>query len=411
MAFALIRVVEKCQAETVDAATVDSEPAVITSAGLGTLMALLVDDGHQLIGPTARDGAIVIEPISGVADLPLGWGDEQTPGRYRLRSRGDEALFGFASPAGGWKRYLFPAHSVLWRARSDGQSASIEAGESAPPRRAFVGIRGCDLAAIGIQDRVFLSRGNPDPVYAAARKHLFIVAVDCHEPAATCFCPSMGHGPAVEAGADLVMTELDPGQADRHRFLLRAATPAGATVMARLTAAGTATPAAGIDLDAARASREDCAARISRQVRTDGLAQLLQAAAGDSVWDDFATECLSCGNCTMACPTCFCSDIDDLPDVTTGAQERVRTWASCFERDHSYIHGGAIRKSIKSRYRQWLTHKFSTWWDQFDTSGCVGCGRCLTWCPAAIDITANLAAVRAAAVPEATSADSSNGPS
>lgn len=381
----------------VDTAAVDFEPAVLAPAGLDALMRLLIDDGYDVIGPVVRDGAIAVESITGVNDLPRGWGDDQAPGRYRLRQRGDAALFGFANPAGGWKRYLFPARSVLWRARPDGQSISIEAGEDAVPPQAFVGIRGCDLAAIDILDQVFLARGNPDPIYGARRAGLFVVAVDCHDPAPTCFCPSMGSGPSVGSGADLVLTELDPDQADRHRFLLRARSAPGAAVMARLAAAGAVAAVTDADLVAAQATQERAVERISRQVQTDNLAQLLQRSANDPAWDEITSECLSCGNCTMVCPTCFCSDIDDLPDVTTGAQERVRTWASCFERDHSYIHGGAIRKSIQSRYRQWLTHKFSTWWDQFDTSGCVGCGRCLTWCPAAIDITANLAAVRTAA--------------
>ena len=268
------------------------------------------------------------------------------------------------------------------------------------PRRAFFGIRGCDLAAIAIQDRVFLSRANPDPIYAARRQRLFMVAVDCHEPAATCFCDSMGTGPAPplgQAGSDLVLTELDPGDAARHRFLLRPQTASGTVVLHRLILAGAASAATDADLAAAQASHAASVARISRRVQTRNLAELLQSTASESVWEEIAAQCLSCGNCTMACPTCFCSDIDDLPDVTTHAQERVRVWASCFERDHSYLHGGAIRQSIKSRYRQWLTHKFSTWWDQFGTSGCVGCGRCMTWCPAAIDITANLAVVRDAA--------------
>lgn len=391
--------VKWCKAGRVDVAELDVDCLVLTPTGLADLMRLLIDDGHELIGPTVRGEAIVIEQISGIEDLPRGWTDEQAPGRYRLRPRDDDAYFGFAGAFGGWKRYLFPARSVLWRAHRDGQSVAIEPSVDEVPRRAFFGIRGCDLAAITIQDTVFLARGNPDPIYAGRREHLLVVAVDCAEPAATCFCPSMGTGPTLPAagsGADLVLTELEADDPARHRFLLRPGTDPGAAVLDRLTLAGAATAATETDLVAAVASQARSMARICRQVQTDNLPGLLQSSAGESVWEEIATQCLSCGNCTMACPTCFCSDIDDLPDVTTDTQERVRVWASCFERDHSYLHGGAIRQSINSRYRQWLTHKFSTWWDQFGTSGCVGCGRCMTWCPAAIDITANLATVRCA---------------
>ncbi|MBV8527642.1 MAG: 4Fe-4S dicluster domain-containing protein, partial [Candidatus Dormibacteraeota bacterium] len=116
-----------------------------------------------------------------------------------------------------------------------------------------------------------------------------------------------------------------------------------------------------------------------------------------------AQRCLACGNCTMQCPTCFCSDLVDEPDVVAG-DARVRRWASCFEQDYSHIHGGSVRTSTRARYRQWLTHKLGTWWEQFGTSGCVGCGRCIAWCPVGIDITDEVRALReqpaAAPVPQ-----------
>ena len=103
---------------------------------------------------------------------------------------------------------------------------------------------------------------------------------------------------------------------------------------------------------------------------------------------------MACGNCTLVCPTCFCATVQDTTDVS-GTVERDREWASCFDVEHSYLHGGSVRETTRARYRQWMTHKLSTWWDQFGTSGCVGCGRCVTWCPVGIDITEEAAAIRA----------------
>jgi Fe-S oxidoreductase len=96
----------------------------------------------------------------------------------------------------------------------------------------------------------------------------------------------------------------------------------------------------------------------------------------------------------MVCPTCFCTTVEDVSDVTGDHAERWRRWDSCFTLGFSYIHGGSIRNSGKARYRQWMTHKLASWIDQFGTSGCVGCGRCITWCPVGIDITEEARAIR-----------------
>jgi Fe-S-cluster-containing hydrogenase component 2 len=112
-------------------------------------------------------------------------------------------------------------------------------------------------------------------------------------------------------------------------------------------------------------------------------------------WQDVADRCLTCGNCTMVCPTCFCTTTEDTTDLTGQRTERSQRWASCFELDFSYLHGGSVRVSGESRYRQWITHKLSSWHDQFGNSGCVGCGRCIAWCPTGIDITAEVAALAA----------------
>ncbi|MDZ4248630.1 MAG: 4Fe-4S dicluster domain-containing protein [Candidatus Nanopelagicales bacterium] len=365
-------------------------PSVVPRAGLDDLMGSLRQDGYQLIGPTVQGNAICVAPIDCLVDLPRGLGDSQDNGQYRVLERDDGAYFAFANPAGGWKKYLFPPRSVLFRSRVDGDSVTVEDVADEIPKRAFFGIRGCDLAAIGVQDAVFMADRTTDPAYAARREGLFIVAANCSDPSASCFCPSMGTGPAVRSGADLVITELDPADPDSHRFLIDAHTERGQSVLAQL-GAGPATPE-----DIAAADRVNTSAneRIERHMDTEGLPQLLRDSANHPQWKDVAKRCLSCGNCTMSCPTCFCSDIDDVPNAAEGVNERVRVWSSCFQLSHSYIHGGSIRLSPKSRYRQWMTHKLSTWWDQFDMSGCVGCGRCITWCPVGIDITAEVRAIR-----------------
>jgi sulfhydrogenase subunit beta (sulfur reductase) len=366
----------------------DREARLVVARGhLDQLLDAITRRGFRLIGPTLRDGAIVYDEISSSADLPAGWTDEQDGGTYRLRRRGDEALFGYNVGPQSWKRHLFPPSSLLSRVRSedDMSLAAADAQQQAP--LAFIGVRSCELHAIAIQDRVFLGGRHQDPVYANRRGDAFIVAVNCGQAGGTCFCVSMQTGPRAQSGFDLALTELLDG--GRHEFLVEIGTARGAEVMTEV-ASRAAQPA-----DAATADRiiERTAASMGRQMDTDGIKELLYANFEHSRWDEVAGRCLSCGNCTMACPTCFCFSVENVSDL--GGAELQRSWDSCFTMDHSYLHGGAVRVSNRSRYRQWMTHKLATWIDQFGTSGCVGCGRCITWCPVGIDITEEVAAIRA----------------
>lgn len=364
-------------------------PAVVERSELGRLLELLQEGGRALLGPTVREGAIVYERVRAEADLPIGWTDEQEAGRYRLRRRDDAAVFGYAVGPQAWKKVLFPPEVRLWRAQRDREAGfRLEAEPPAAGPHALLGVRSCELHAIAIQDRVFLQGEHPDAVYAARREDLLLVAVNCAVAGGTCFCVSMNTGPKVTLPHDLALTELlDPAG---HRFLIEVGSPAGAGLLARLPhrAAGAE------DLAAAGRVVERTAASMGRTLDTRGIRELLQENPEHPRWDEVAQRCLSCANCTLVCPTCFCHSVEDTSDLTGENAERWRRWDSCFSLDFSYLHGGAVRQSTRSRYRQWMTHKLSTWWDQFGTSGCVGCGRCITWCPVGIDITAEAAAIR-----------------
>ena len=368
----------------------DREGQLVMARGhLDQLLETIARRGFRLMGPTVRDGAIVYDEISSSADLPAGWTDEQDGGQYRLRRRGDDALFGYNVGPQSWKRYLFPPSSLLSRVRSeDGLSlAAVDEPDTAP--LAFIGVRSCELHAIAIQDRVFLGGRHADPVYADRREGAFIVAVNCGQAGGTCFCVSMQTGPRAQSGFDLALTELlDAG---RHEFLVEIGTDRGAEVMNQVPYRG----ALAADAEAADQIIQRTAASMGRQMDTGGIKDLLYANFEHPRWEDVAGRCLACGNCTMACPTCFCFSVENVSDLTGTQAELHRSWDSCFTMDHSYLHGGSVRVTNRSRYRQWMTHKLATWIDQFGTSGCVGCGRCITWCPVGIDITEEVAAIRA----------------
>lgn len=364
---------------------IQSGAAVIPAAGLDGLIKALRRRGYQTVGPRARDGAIVLEDVMSADELPFGLVDEQDGGAYRLAQAKKPAYFDFTHGAASWKRYLFPPKEKLWTAHKSAQGFHMEAGPEAP-KYAFIGVRACELAAIGIQDKVFVDGEYVSGGYAERRAKAFIVAVNCRRAGGTCFCASMGTGPKAETGYDLALTELKTKT--RHDFLVEAGSPEGEKVLAALKGQA-ATPD---DKKAAKKAVAKAAKSMGREMPGDAR-QTISDNLESRHWEDVAKRCLDCANCTMVCPTCFCNTTTDVTSLDGETAERWRQWDSCFTLDFSYIHGGAIRRDGAQRYRQWIGHKLTHWHEQFGESGCVGCGRCITWCPVGIDITAEVRAL------------------
>ncbi len=357
------------------------------------LLDALNADGYRLIGPTPRAGAVVYDEISAVEDLPIGLTDEQERGTYRLKVGDPERVFGCGLGPHSWKKFLYPAELMLWQAHLNGGMA-IAPDDHHPERLALIGVRACELGALRILDRVLSGGQYHDTVYEAQRERLFIVAVNCGRAGSTCFCASMGTGPRAETGFDLALTEVL--ETERHYFVVEVGSEAGQ----RILDAVPLQPATDANLQAAEAIIAETAAHMGRTLDTHGLKELLENNFEHPEWDEVATRCLTCGSCTLVCPTCFCTTFEDVAELTGASAQRIRRWDSCFTMDFSYMVGGHIRASAKSRYRQWLTHKLSAWVDQFGTLGCVGCGRCITWCPVGIDLTEEAATIRAHSQPK-----------
>jgi len=352
-------------------------PVLFDRAGLDGLIGELRRRGYRVVGPTRGDNAIVLDELRSADDLPFGWGVDVAPGTYRLRHRADGAAFGHSAGPQSWKQFLHPPRQRVW---------STDDAEPDPPTYAFLGVRGCDLAAIGVLDRVLIRGAHTDGAYSRRREGAFVVAVNCTEPGGLCFCSSMGTGPACGPGYDIALTERVDG--DAVSYLATSGSEDGASVLEAIVHR----PAGATDIVAAEDEIASAAARMGRRMPETDLRQLLVDSRQSPHWSEVASRCLTCGNCTMVCPTCFCTSTSDVTDLTGPHAERWMEWASCFELDFSFVHGGPVRRSGPSRYRQWLTHKLSTWHDQFGSSGCVGCGRCIAWCPTGIDITEEMAA-------------------
>ena len=366
---------------------VDS-PQFLPKSGLEDLITALQQHGYDVIGPTIQQSAIVYDRLTSVDDLPQGWTEQQEAGMYRLVRRNDDRYFGYVVGPYSWKQFLFPPSLTLATATATDAEWKVEAADvSNCPQYAFLGMRACELAAISVQDRVFLQNDYADPYYKATRERALFIAVNCTQAAPTCFCVSMKTGPLCTTGFDLCMTELEEG------FIISFGSDRGKEIMEKLPLR----PPSKLELEASENEQNHAVQQQTRSMPKGDLRELLMNNLHHPQWDDVAERCLSCTNCTQVCPTCFCSSVHEVTDLDIQKVDRQRTWDSCFNMDFSYMNGGIVRNSVRSRYRQWLTHKLGTWHDQFDVSGCVGCGRCITWCPVGIDLTAEVAAIQGGA--------------
>jgi ferredoxin len=364
------------------------QACILPKPQLDDLIAALRARGHRVLGPTVRDGGVSFEDVERMADLPIGLRDDQEAGRYRLTAGSDGEVFGVVNGAGSLKPAFFAPEEPLLALRRQGRGFSVEA--LAPPtvKLAVLGVRACDLAALAVQDRIFLHDRFHDTHYAARRADTLLIAVNCTRAAPTCFCSSMATGPKATRGYDLALTEL------ADCFTVDVGSSAGAALVA-------ATPQLWRAADAARQEEAErridaCAASQTRRLDTRDLPRLLYENLEHPRWDEVAKRCLSCTNCTMVCPTCFCHAVVDVTELNGNMTQRVRRWDSCFSAAHAQISGKNFRPTTRDRYRQWLTHKLASWIDQFGSSGCTGCGRCITWCPVGIDLTEEVAAIRGA---------------
>ncbi len=330
---------------------------------------------YRVIAPKLKDGLIAFSEVDNFESLPFGYKNVEAPGFYTLERSG--GYFTYTHPYNSFKNFLHPPELALIKVKKEKGKLSFQVHIQEETLCLF-DIRACDLSALRVLDLVFLHKNShPDPYYAGLRKGLFVVAVNCTYATSTCFCSTMGTGPEVKEGYDLLITELSEG------FLVEVGSEKGGEILEKVENKS----------DAERRHFKEKAQRLGEteammrvHFEREGLPERLYGRMDSTYWEHIEKRCVACTSCTQACPTCFCFDILEKNQLDLKESQRVRVWDSCFSPSFATVHRFNLRQSVHSRYRQWLMHKFAYWVDQFDCFGCVGCGRCITWCPVGIDI-------------------------
>jgi sulfhydrogenase subunit beta (sulfur reductase) len=353
---------------------------LLHASDLSTLFLFFDKKGYHQIGPVLRDGALMLEELKEFSEIATNIGEEISKAHYRIKKLENGSFFQNTLGPQSFKRFLYPPKRQLWSATKGEGSFKISPHKQPPPKMVFWGIRSCDLHAIHILDRIFLRDNYTNDWYRQARENLITVAINCTHPNSTCFCTSSGTGPSPEEGFDYLLTEVFEN--DQHYFVTQTGNQDAENVLGGLGLPHAKKPS----LELADALIDQAKKSMSIRFDPAETAKAIRENPEHRHWEEVAKKCMSCANCTLVCPTCFCSTTEDITDLTGNHTERWLRWDSCFAGDYSYIHGGNTRPSIKSRYRQWMSHKLSNWYEQFGSSGCVGCGRCIAWCPVGIDL-------------------------
>ena len=271
------------------------------------------------------------------------------------------------------KELMFPQTETLFKYRLGQTDIEPEVPDAGAKRLVF-GIRPCDALAFTIVDNLY-GWDFPDPYYQKRRENTTLVGFACADPCANCFCPSLGGAPASEKGLDALMFDL--GEARYVKTL----TDKGETFAkgAGLESAGDA------EAKAAAKQGEDALGKVKRSIDTEGIPEHLPSLYDHPFWEQFSDRCLSCGICTFLCPTCHCFDIQDEAEAFDA--RRARMWDTCMFAEYTvHTSGHNPRPTRKERTRNRISHKYSYFPEKFDVIACVGCGRCINYCPVNIDI-------------------------
>lgn len=299
---------------------------------------------------------------------------------FRDVSEGGEITFDYLNTTTNPKDFFLPRFETLFRYNKD------EIEPVLPDEKSFVvfGIRPCDVQGMTVLDKVFLDEDYPDGYYRDRREKATIVTLACNRPDPTCFCGAVGGGPAMEEGSDVMAYDLG------ERIIMKPVSRRGEDFIRAVSGSGKKATVA--EMKEAEKKTAAAAEKMKTEIDLPAVKKSLDSNFENEFWTEVHQKCVGCGICTYLCPTCYCFDLTDESRGEKG--KRLRSWDSCmFPLFTLHASGHNPRPSGKERLRQRIMHKFKYLPDNFQITGCTGCGRCVRECPVNLDIREVLTSV------------------
>jgi sulfhydrogenase subunit beta (sulfur reductase) len=287
----------------------------------------------------------------------------------------DEVDFSSSNTQKPAKEVFFPQSETMFRYEKTGKQHQVTSTEEVERKRVILGARPCDIQAVSLIDQVFSGKEFTDVYYVNKRKATTIIGMACDHPLSTCFCSSMKGGPFHREGSDLFLIDL--GEA----YLVELLTEKGKTFQKNKFLK----EALAKDINSAKEVEEKATPKTDGSLPVAGIGKRLDQMLESPFWERVQEKCIGCRICTYLCPTCHCFDIVD--EALTNKGQRVRNWDSCLSSLYSQeTSGHNPRPTNRERTRQRIMHKFNYFPKNFDQIACVGCGRCIIYCPVNFDI-------------------------
>ena len=286
--------------------------------------------------------------------------------------KADDMYPSYSNTKNSVKEFLLPQLEELFRFAKKGNSNEIIDVKEKKRRSLLFGVRPCDGKAVAMLDKVFLEN-IPDSYYKSRLENTFVIGMACDTPLQTCFCTSVGGGPFSTEGLDALFVELE------EKYLIIPVTKQCEKLFVHFDNASKE------DIKEAEKLKKNAEKRLKPVFEIEGIKEKLDEMFESSIWDEIYQKCIKCGICTYLCPACHCFDVQDETIGEKGC--RVRNWDSCmFPKFTLHASGHNPRPTQKERWRQRIMHKFNYLKENTGLYGCVGCGRCVEYCPVNLDI-------------------------